>query len=1014
MKPLKVTMQAFGPYLKETEIDFALLGERPIFLITGATGGGKTTILDAMCFALYCRATGGKRSWSSMRTISAPDDLPTVVDYSFDLSGELYRFYRSLSVHYVRGSGRRTYREEHSCYQMTDNGWKLLQSGSETKIREFAEALLHLTCEQFSQVIVLPQGNFLKLLRSTSLEKGEILQTLFSTEIWVSLAEAAKKKADDLAQKAGELAAARAAVLQREDAQDLSGLEQNCRKARELEETALRSFEEVKRDLDAAVKTLANARALEGRFQELEKKEEELAYLSGKAELYREKREKLAFYKKIQQAAPYAAALENARSNYKMQDIARQSAAGKADHAARALSEAAENEKKLPALKESAAQLANSIVKLEASLEFAKRLEQVRLQTSRAEQGISVLKAEENEQLALRDQAETNAKKGEEYIRALQESIQRLPQITAEEQSCRKQYESLTLFAQKSELFEKAREKREQALREEKRAAIKLDALKKQLAQEECRMRQNAAGTLAAELTEGSPCPVCGAVHHPAPATLPEHYEKGRLEALREALSQEETSYRGVSQISASCVTEALHCKAELEQAGLGCSGMSLEDKPTLEQKLARLTRERQKIESDSSLLPQANARLEQRRREAKESGARLDGCRAKLAESERMLSGLLSSGRELSKSLSGNGDAEEISRELSCSQKKKAGLEQEAQRLEEALTRAKTNQAAAQAAKEAAEEAFLQAEQRLEEAAGQWDACRKALGLPPETDFSSSASFSGQIPVLEKDLQDYDSRLYSAREQAEALKKELAGKARPKLEPLQSRQTELQEKSGQLSQEIGSLRQRLKALNASLQELAALLEQGGRTERDYSQASRISRLLSGKNPLKIPIQQYVLGIMLDDILFSCNQFFSALSRGRYSLNRIQGNSGGNAFGGLDLQVLDAERGGARSIETLSGGEQFLASLSLAFGLSEVVQQYSGSVRLDSLFIDEGFGSLDQDTLDTAMKAIVMIQKMGRSVGIISHVSELKRHIAARIEVMRSQDGGSTVAVKPE
>lgn len=1014
MKPLKVTMQAFGPYLKETEVDFALLGERPIFLITGATGGGKTTILDAMCFALYCRATGGKRSWSSMRTISAPDDLPTIVDYSFDLNGECYRFYRSLSVHYVRGSGRRTYREEHACYQKAENGWKLLQSGSETKIREFAETLLHLSCEQFSQVIVLPQGNFLKLLRSTSLEKGEILQTLFSTEIWASLAEAAKQKADALAQKAGELSAARAAVLQREGVQDFAELEQNCQKVRELEETALQSFEAIKRELDAAAKSLAAARALEGRFQDLEKKEGELASLTKQADEYREKRDKLAFYKKIQQAAPYVAALESARGDYKTQDNARQSAGREAEQAARLLSEAAEHEKKLPALKEDAARLANSIVKWEASLEFARRLEQVRLQIAGAEKDISLLKAEESEQLALRAQAEANVKKGETYIRALQESIQRLPQITAEEQSCRKQYESLALFVQKSELFEKAQEKREQALREEERAAVKLDALKKQLAPEEYRMRQNAAGTLASELTEGSPCPVCGAIHHPSPAALPEHYEKGRLEALRDTLSQEETSYRGISQISASCATEALHCKAELEQAARDCSGISLEDKPALEQKLARLTKDRQKIETDSSLLPQADARLEQRRREAQESGVRLDSCRAKLAERERMLSGLQSSEQELSKSLNGGGSAEEISRELSAAQEEKTRLDHEAQHLEETLTRARTSHAAAQAAKKAAEEAFLKAAQRLEEANGQWEACRKGLDLPPDADVSSSASRAAQIPILERDLQDYGSRFYSAKQQAEALKKELDGKIRPELEPLQARQDELQEKIGQLNQEIGSLRQRLKALHASLQELSLLLEQGGRTERDYSQASRISRLLSGKNSLKIPIQQYVLGIMLDDILFSCNQFFSALSGGRYSLDRIQGNSGGNAFGGLDLQVLDAERGGARSIETLSGGEQFLASLSLAFGLSEVVQQYSGSVRLDSLFIDEGFGSLDQETLDTAMKAIVMIQKMGRTVGIISHVGELKRHIAARIEVGRGQDGSSMVTVRSE
>ena len=149
---------------------------------------------------------------------------------------------------------------------------------------------------------------------------------------------------------------------------------------------------------------------------------------------------------------------------------------------------------------------------------------------------------------------------------------------------------------------------------------------------------------------------------------------------------------------------------------------------------------------------------------------------------------------------------------------------------------------------------------------------------------------------------------------------------------------------------------------------------------------------------------------MLDDVLSSANQFFSMFSRGRYGLQRTE-DTRGNNLGGLDLEVLDAQTGAPRSIETLSGGEQFLASLSLAFGLSDVVQRYSGSVRLDSIFIDEGFGSLDQETLDTAMRALAQIRSAGRTIGIISHVTELKRHIAPRIEVSAARGGGSTAVV---
>ena len=174
MTPILLDMQAFGPYLHQTKIDFTKLGTDSLFLITGATGGGKTSILDAMSFALYCRATGGRRSWEEMRCDSASDDVSTFVEFQFRLGGEVYRFVRSRRVHFVRGSGRREFREEHYCKVLQwdpdfqRDMWRELESGSESQVRRYAEKLLGLTAEQFSQVIVLPQGHFLRLLRASS------------------------------------------------------------------------------------------------------------------------------------------------------------------------------------------------------------------------------------------------------------------------------------------------------------------------------------------------------------------------------------------------------------------------------------------------------------------------------------------------------------------------------------------------------------------------------------------------------------------------------------------------------------------------------------------------------------------------------------------------------------------------------------------------------------------------------------------------------------------------------
>ena len=198
MKPLRLYLQAFGPYLEPAELDFAPLAENGLFLITGPTGGCKTSLLDAMCFALYCKATGGKRSFSAMRCMSAGQDVPTVVEFDFALQGEVYRFRRSIYVHINRNTKLPQPRDSHECYHLENGEFALVESGSESAVRRRAEELLHLSCEQFSQVIVLPQGEFLRLLRASSQEKGDILRTLFSAEVWKDVKERFQERAKSL------------------------------------------------------------------------------------------------------------------------------------------------------------------------------------------------------------------------------------------------------------------------------------------------------------------------------------------------------------------------------------------------------------------------------------------------------------------------------------------------------------------------------------------------------------------------------------------------------------------------------------------------------------------------------------------------------------------------------------------------------------------------------------------------------------------------------------------------
>ena len=216
------------------------------------------------------------------------------------------------------------------------------------------------------------------------------------------------------------------------------------------------------------------------------------------------------------------------------------------------------------------------------------------------------------------------------------------------------------------------------------------------------------------------------------------------------------------------------------------------------------------------------------------------------------------------------------------------------------------------------------------------------------------------------------------------------------------------------LSVQLGRFGSDLRTITESAAAVQQYTEEAAALDVQYSRAAKLAGYVTGRsNALRVPLLQYVLGMMLDETIQSANRFFSVLSRGRYALQHKQGKSGAG-YGGLDIEVLDGMSGTCRSVETLSGGEQFLASLSLAFGLSDVVQSYSGAVRLDSIFIDEGFGSLDTDTLDTAMRALESIRQSGRVVGIISHVSELQSRIPTMIRIWKTASGSAAAKVIAE
>lgn len=1023
MKPISITMQGFGSYIQSTTIDFSSLGENPIFLITGSTGGGKTTILDAMCFALYCKATGGRRSWSSMRSTAADDALSTSVDFSFQLGSEVYRFYRSQSVYYVRGSGRRDIREEHICYRLTDGlptdkqaQWELLVSGSETKVRDYAQRLLGLTCEQFSQVIVLPQGDFLKLLRANSNGKAEILQTLFATQMWSKITDKMKQHANMLSKEVGELYATKTALLEREEAETMEALEEKCIQSNSALCASQTELKQLQKTVKDTLEQLNQAKELQQKIIQKKELERKQSNLHDYAPTIEKKKKLLSFAKQIEQIYPYWQNYQTAKKASIEKRTAYQTAQqtfGQAQLYQKQLEEQQENVLKQ---KEQMVQLEKILPDLERSIQALKRIDTLNIQQKEIQEIIEKKDTEQSQIQLQITQIEERMQKGILYLQSIDTEYQRLPEYKEQLlilQTYEQQY--LTWYQIKTE-HEKAKQIFDSSFAIKQEKEYMIAQKQEQVSHIQTAVLEQTALVMAQELQENKPCPVCGSLHHPAPAvqSSSESIDAAQLSALREELEQLQTDYRQYLQTFS-------HAQAVLDEKTnqLKTALEVCQEIPTDYEHLQIQIKEQAEQVQKSEALIATRKKSEERLQKLSDEQSRLketyEQKKEEIAFHQQQLAVIEASMKELNSSIQLPGGIANAEKEWNTTQHTLKQLKEKT-----ALWDTKWMETCSQIAVEKANlehaasvqtEAIATEEKSKQVFTKQLETVENMLNINIDSDLEPLRMSVQEMQELEHTIQDYTTQVQTILQQLQQLTIQLQGQAEPNIVPLETGYIQLQQQHDALSLKIGAQTQQLENSQKALAQLQEITSNSKETEAQYEQASRLYQLLSGGNPKKIPLQQFILGIMLDDILTYANEFFSLLSRGRYSLRRLEGSAGGNAKSGLDLEVLDGFTGAPRSIETLSGGEQFLASLSLAFGLSDVVQSYSGSVRLDSIFIDEGFGSLDQDTLDTAMKALSQIQKMGRTVGIISHVSELKNRIATQIQVHPSKNGGSSITM---
>ena len=933
MRPLRLTLSAFGPYAAETTLDLEKLGKGGLYLITGDTGAGKTTIFDAITYALYDHSSSGIREGSMLRCKYADDKTPTFVELEFEVHGVRYTVRRNPEYQRpkARGEGMTTEKADATLTYPDDRP-------PVTKAKDVTAAvqeIIGLDYNQFSQIVLIAQGQFTKLLNASTEERSRIFRKLFRTQRYAQLQERLQAEASALNQQRTAQNAKLDSLLgglqfspEDPDAEALRAL---C--AQTVPETALALLDALTARQAAALEEAGTA--LQATEAQLDTVQQQLGAAAQAQRL-------------AQQLTARQAELAAAKPAL---DAARAEAGRHAGDAAQLDALTAQVTQAQSAL--AAYDALDTLCRQQTEARDAARLAAAQAHKRRTQLDSlnAALAAAETELAALAD-ADTR-------LLALQN---RSAQLTQRGEALAKLEQRLADCQRQAKTAHKAQENYRAAAAAQDEARARRDALERAFLDAQ-------AGLLAESLVEGAPCPVCGSTHHPARALLPHTAPtQAQVEAARQAAAEADRQAQNASAAAQSALAAANEAKTSLRRD----AETLLPERFTAPEGTVPLT-----LALMTNVLAEENTALQ---------AAQTD-CKAQCQQAE-----------------------------ADC--RRKAQLE--ADRQGKTRQRPALEQAAAEADRSAA--AQNASADALE---GQIAERRAALPYPRRADAQAA------LDKLEADRSTLRTGMDTAQRKLKQAEQTVAA-AEAAVEALTAQQTAAQKELPACSaEELTAQQTELTAARESLRsrekQLSAQLLPNRKTAAQYRAAAEARQALESRwqwvsalaataggtltSKQKIRLEAYIQMNYLDRILRYANTRLMQMTAGQYELERI-GAENQRSQSGLDLGVIDHYNGTRRSVKTLSGGESFKASLALALGLSDEVQSSAGGIRLDTLFLDEGFGSLDEESLELAIRVLSGLTEGDRLVGIISHVGALKDRIDRQVVVHKARTGGSTVELR--
>lgn len=919
MRPLKLEFSAFITYADKTVVDFEKFGTSGLYLITGVTGAGKTTIFDAITYALFGRASGDARDSSMLRSKYALLDTPTYVELKFENGGKIYTVRRNPEYERAAKRGTGTTTEKPSAELHYPDGRVLTKTAEvDTAIKE----IVGVEYERFSQIAMLAQGEFKKLLLADTTERQKIFREIFKTNRYSYLQDELKKAAKELEDECKMLRQSTDQYVRGIACDEDSPVSIEVRKAKNGEMPAAERIELVSRLIDtdkASEKEYGNTVA------KLEERIEALNNLIGKAEEYSKLEASLESDK---------AALDGEKAKAETLKAEYEKALGRQGEAETLAASAAAIAERFSDYDDRDAKEAEA-AKKKLLIEAAKdTIEQKRKDLEAATEELKDMLAESK---ALENAGADKEKLIRELgvIEDREKAIDSLIVLLSEY----RELETDTKEAQ--ELYI---EKRDAS--EKEKAAY--DRLNKAYFDEQ-------AGLLASELVDGRPCPVCGSTTHPAPAVL--SAGAPTKAALDKAKKKAEDAQRATenASVEASKLKGSMDSKLdELKKKGLEL--LETEDPDAIENGAADALAS---IAESKSTVSEAIAEEDNK-----------IACRAELAETipekEQEKSDL--------ESVISNNETE-----LAAYREQLKGVEAVLKQYAEKLSFPTKKDA------EAARDRLMEKRQSILDAINSAEKMYNGAA-------SAVTATEGRIDGLKK--------------QVDASEKLDGDKLIADRDELNTEKTSVQGKQTAVAARLAANKTVLDNITANAERLDAL-------EKRFSWVRALSNTangtISGKE--RIMLETFVQMTFFDRIIARANTRFMIMSEGQFELVRSRTTDDNRAKSGLELNVIDHYNGSERSVKSLSGGESFKAALSLALGLSDEIQSSAGGIRLDTMFVDEGFGSLDDESLDQAMKALMGLAEANKLVGIISHVNELKERIDKQIVVTKEKSGGSRLEV---